>query len=85
MKISVKSGATLAAAAAALVIGGALAVPSSAIAKPIKCSGINACKGKSACKGGRSPGKGLNECMGHGWLSVKDKNECTRKRGDVIS
>ena len=47
MKISVRSGATIAAAAAALILAGALPGPASA-AEPGQghCMGANACKGK---------------------------------------
>jgi hypothetical protein len=53
MIISVKSGSALAAAAATLLIAGAVAVPKSQAATEGvgHCMGANACKGQSACKG----------------------------------
>lgn len=52
MKLSKKSGLTLAAAAAALIAGGAMVAPTSAVAGAKgKCFGVNSCKGNSAYKG----------------------------------
>jgi hypothetical protein len=81
MKISVKSGATIAATAAALVLGGALAAPSAAFAaEQGKCFGANACKGQSACKTAKSECKGHNACKGQGF-KVTTKGECIQAKG----
>ena len=71
MKLSAKSGATMAIAAASLILSGA-AVTSTAQAgdKNIKCVGVNACKGTSSCKTAASSCKGKNACKGKGFVVV---------------
>ena len=53
MKLSVQSGAKIAAAVAALMLAGSVAAPSAANAGvcPITGHDANACKGKASCKG----------------------------------
>jgi hypothetical protein len=51
MKMTSKSGATLAAAAATLFLAGATMSTTTYAAGEGKCVGANACKGQSACKG----------------------------------
>jgi hypothetical protein len=84
MKTNVVSGATIAAAAIALAISGLSAPQASAkAAKPIMCTGINACKGQSACKTAHNACKGQNSCKGEGWLPTKTKAACEAKGGTV--
>ena len=54
MKLSSKSGATLAVAAATLFLAGSVVSTTSTAANAAtgKCMAGNACKGQSACKGG---------------------------------
>jgi hypothetical protein len=87
MKTNIVSGATIAAAAIALAIGGLAAAPASAKAakKPIMCMGINSCKGTSACKSANNACKGQNSCKGQGWLPTKTKAACIKKGGTVIA
>ncbi len=81
MKLTKTSGVTIAAAAAALVIGGAVAVPSSAQAQEkVQCFGVNACKGQGACKTASNDCKGKNACKGQGFVSLT-KAECEAKGG----
>lgn len=81
MKVSVRSGATIAVAAAALILAGALPGPASA-AEPGQghYMGANACKGKSDCKTASSECKGLNACKGKGYLTMT-KEECAKVEG----
>ena len=81
MKVPVRSGATIAAAAAALVLAGTLPAPASA-AEPGQghCVGANACKGKSDCKTASNECKGLNACKGKGYLTMT-KEECGKIEG----
>jgi len=82
MKIDIKSGAAIAAAAAALLVAGtALSVPSQA-ADEAKghCMGANACKGKSACKTATNECAGHNACKGKGYLEMT-KEECEKIEG----
>lgn len=81
MKLSKTSGATIAAAAAALIMTGMAAVPASAAddAK-VHCMGVNACKGKSACKTATSGCAGMNACKGQGWVEMTAA-ECKEKGG----
>ena len=81
MKVSVQSGASIAVAAAILIITGAVAAPISA-AEEAKghCVGANACKGKSDCQTAKNDCKGLNACKGQGYLTMT-KEECDKIEG----
>ena len=78
---TVKSGSTLAAAAAALILAGAVAAPAFA-ADEAKghCMGANACKGTGACKTAKNACKGQNACKGTGF-SEMTKDECGKVAG----
>jgi uncharacterized membrane protein len=79
MKITAKSGAALAAAAAAVVIGAAL--PAVAGANyTVKCYGLNACKGNGSCKSLGNSCKGQNACKGQG-IKMLSKSACVAKGG----
>ena len=73
MKLAVKSGTALAAAAASLMIAAAVVAPTDAVAASVKCYGVNACKGHSSCKTGASACKGHNACKGTGVVMVSAK------------
>lgn len=81
MHITVKSGSTIAAAAAALLLSGAVTSPSFA-ADDAKghCIGANACKGQSACKTAKNECGGQNGCKGQGFLELT-KAECDKISG----
>lgn len=81
MKITAKSGSVLAAAAATLLLAGAVAAPVQA-AEEVKghCIGANACKGQSACKTETSGCGGQNACKGKGWLEMTQA-ECEKIEG----
>lgn len=83
MKLSAKSGATLAAAAATLMIAGAVTAPA-AFAADGKghCVGANACKGTSACKTAANACKGQNACKGHGF-KAKTAAQCLMDKGTI--
>lgn len=84
MKITVTSGATLAASAAALLLTGAVSAPTTSLADAHAgkghCVGANACKGKSACKTATSACSGQNACKGKGF-TVTTKEECDKIEG----
>ncbi len=80
MKVSSKTGATIAAAAATLFLAGATMSTVAYAAGEGHCIGANACKGQSACKGGKSPGPGANACKGQGLASMT-KAECAAAKG----
>lgn len=81
MKLSKTSGLTLAATAAAMLIGGAVVAPTASVAADTgKCFGVNSCKGTSACKTANSACKGQNACKGKGWLEMT-KADCEAKSG----
>ena len=86
MKLSAKSGATLATAAAALMLSGTVATftaPSSAVAADqVKCFGVNACKGQGACKTAKNDCKGQNACKGQGFVQMT-KAECDDQGGST--
>src|SRR5687768_17391225 len=60
------SGASLAAAAALLLMAGCSTSDAPAQSAQVQCAGINACKGQSACKSASNSCKGLNACKGQG-------------------
>ena len=80
MKISVQSGSSIALAAAALILAGAVAIPASAAGEKGHCVGANACKGKSDCKTASNDCGGLNACKGQGYLEMT-KEECDKIEG----
>ena len=82
MKLSSKSGATLAVAAATLFLAGSVVSTTSTPANAAmgKCMAGNACKGQSACKGGASSCKGQNACKGQGF-SAMTKEKCDAAKG----
>lgn len=83
MKMTSKSGAALAAAAATLFLAGAtLSTPTHAAGEG-KCVGANACKGQSACKGGANACKGQNACKGTGFSMASEK-ECAAKGAKFV-
>jgi hypothetical protein len=81
MKIRVNSGSAIAAAAATLLMAGAVSAPSFA-ADEAKghCMGANACKGTSACKSASNACKGQNACKGKGFTEMT-KAECEKIEG----
>ena len=76
MKMTSKSGAAIAAAAATLFLAGATMSTPTYAAGEGKCVGANACKGQSACKGGANSCKGMNACKGQGFSQTSEK-ACT--------
>ncbi len=80
MKMTSKSGATLAAAAATMFLAGATMSTVAYAAGEGHCVGANACKGQSACKGGANACKGLNACKGQGFSSLT-KQKCAAVKG----
>ncbi|MGQ0455809.1 MAG: BufA2 family periplasmic bufferin-type metallophore [Hyphomicrobium sp.] len=77
MKISAKSGASIATAAAALFLAGAVVSPVANAAEEAKghCMGANACKGTGACKTANNACAGKNACKGTGFTAAT-KAEC---------
>jgi hypothetical protein len=82
MKISVKSGASVAAVAAALLLAGAVSAPLANAADDAKghCMGANACKGTSACKTASNACKGQNACKGKGFTEATAA-DCAKVEG----
>ena len=80
MKMTSKSGAAIAAAAATLFVASVTVSTTSYAAGEGKCIGANACKGQSACKGGANSCKGLNACKGQGF-SAMTKEKCDAAKG----
>ena len=80
MKSTFVSGASIAAAAASLVLTGALVSTPAAASHKVHCTGINACKGHSACKTATNACKGKNACKGQGFV-LASKHKCTAKGG----
>jgi hypothetical protein len=79
------TGATLAATAAAMLLGGAVGLTSTpASADSVKCQGINACKGQSACKTASNACKGQNACKSQGWVPTASAEACTSQGGTVL-
>ena len=82
MNIAAKSGASLAAVAAAMFLAGAIAAPPVNAAEDAKghCMGANACKGKGACKSASNACAGQNACKGKGFTETT-KDECAKIEG----
>ena len=80
MKMTSRSGATIAAAAATLFLAGATMSTATYAAGEGKCVGANACKGQSACKGGANSCKGQNACKGQGFSELT-KEKCAAAKG----
>jgi hypothetical protein len=86
MNAKIVSGASVAAAAIALVLSGAATTPALAkkMSKSVHCGGINSCKGTSLCKTANNACKGMNTCKGQGWLPEKSAKACEAKGGKVV-
>jgi uncharacterized membrane protein len=82
MKLNAKTGATLAATAAFLVINAMVPATPAAADSKVKCYGVNACKGKSACHTAANACAGQNACKGKGYLLL-EKDECLEKGGKL--
>lgn len=80
MKLSAKSGATIAAAAAALLMANSVTAPVAQAQETVKCYGVNACKGKAACKTAKNECKGHNACKGQGFMQMS-ATDCEAKGG----
>ena len=81
-----RTGATLAATAAAMLLGGAVSLTTApASAESVHCAGINACKGQSSCKSASNSCKGQNACKGQGWVEQSSAEACTAAGGTVIN
>jgi hypothetical protein len=81
MMLTYRSGASIAAAAATLILAGvALAPVSHAAQVKGHCVGANACKGHGACKSASNACKGQNACKGKGFL-VLTKAACDKIKG----
>ena len=80
MKVTSKSGAAIAAAAATLFLAGASMTTVAYAAGEGHCVGANACKGQSACKGGNHACKGQNACKGQGFSELT-KDGCAAAKG----
>ena len=82
------SGVALAAAAASLLLSGAVTAGEAAAVKStdatIKCAGINSCKGQTACNSATNECKGKNSCKGKGFLKVS-KEDCVAKKGTELA
>jgi hypothetical protein len=82
--VNTRSGAAMAAAAAALFALGT--APMAQAADPgtmVHCAGANSCKGHSECKTAKNECKGQNSCKGQGWSVTKTEKECTTAGGSV--
>ena len=84
MKMTAKSGAALAAAAAIMIVNGLATVSPAEASHSVKCYGVNACKGHSACKTGASACKGQNACKGQGF-EKHSKRACLAKGGKLTA
>jgi hypothetical protein len=81
MKLANRSGATIAAAAAALLLAGAALAPAAQAEEAMgQCIGANSCKGQGACKSASNSCKGQNACKGKGFLTLT-KSECAKIPG----
>ncbi len=81
MKLAHRSGTTIAAAVAALLLAGAVVAPVAQAEEAMgQCIGGNSCKGQGACKSASNSCKGQNACKGKGFVSLT-KSECAKIPG----
>jgi hypothetical protein len=81
MKLANRSGATIAAAAAALLLAGAAMAPMAQAGEATgMCIGANSCKGQGACKSASNSCKGQNACKGKGFVKLT-KDDCGKIPG----
>jgi len=82
---TVKTGITVATAAALIALAGA-SVPGTAVAKDatVHCYGVNACKGQSDCKSAKNDCKGMNSCKGQGFKDLS-ATACTKQGGSTTA
>lgn len=75
----------LSAAAATLLMSGAIMAQESAPASEAKihCGGVNSCKGTSDCKTADNACKGQNACKGHG-MKEMTATACAEAGGTVL-
>jgi hypothetical protein len=85
MNPTLKSGAMIAMAAAAMALSGTVLAATASISAgdKVHCAGINSCKGTSECATAENSCKGQNSCKGHGFLS-STASECFAKSGKII-
>jgi hypothetical protein len=85
MKQTIKTGALIAAAAAAMALSGAANAGTTSVSAgdAVHCAGINSCKGTSDCATAENACKGQNACKGHGFLASK-AGACLSKGGKII-
>jgi uncharacterized membrane protein len=85
---TVKSGVSLAVAAAVIALSSASvstpAIAKAATAKLVHCYGVNDCKGQSDCKSGNHDCKGMNDCKGQGFKALS-KKACTAQHGSLTA
>jgi hypothetical protein len=88
MSNKIKSGVSLATAAALMALS-SVSIGSAAHAadgaqkeQPGRCYGVNTCKGQSLCATAKHDCKGLNDCKGQG-VVVKTKTECLAQGGTL--
>ncbi len=83
--ITVRTGVSLAAAAAVIAISAA--APTVAVAKGgtlVHCYGVNTCKGTSDCKSGNHDCKGMNDCKGQGFKALST-GACKKAGGSLTA
>ena len=85
MKLAKKSGAVLAATAAAMILSGSIApiTVSAEEAAQGHCIGANACKGLGSCKTANNACKGQAACKGQGF-SAMTKEKCDAAKGKYM-
>ena len=85
MNATIKSGLSIATAAALLALASASLIKPAGAAEqeqPGRCYGINTCKGTSLCATAKHDCKGLNSCKGEGVL-VRTKSACLAAGGTL--
>jgi len=82
--ITIKSGTSMAAAAAllALAASATTSTPSFAQGAAVHCYGVNGCKGQSACKTAKNDCRGQNSCKGTGFKEMTAQ-QCTAAGGSL--
>ena len=83
MNATLKTGLSVAAAAAALFATTAGVTTAAAADGMVRCSGVNSCKGTSECKTAKERLQGPQQLQGPGLGRQKSADRCTKAGGKV--
>ena len=81
--MNMKTGLSLATAAAIVALSGLSTATPAAADDNVKCFGVNSCKGSSDCKTAKNECKGHNACKGMGF-KLETAAQCAADKGSTM-